>query len=72
MKIGYKQMLDEFARLDGCYALRTDLPKAAVPKEIVHNSRTDETMRSLGRRRAGIPSIDIENRRSWRHAGKVF
>lgn len=33
MKIGYKQLLDDLARLDGCYALRTDLPKAAVPKE---------------------------------------
>ena len=28
--------LREAARLDGCYALRTDLPKAALAKEIVH------------------------------------
>jgi transposase len=28
--------LTEAARLDGCYALRTDLPRAVVSKEIVH------------------------------------
>jgi hypothetical protein len=28
--------LSEAARLDGCYALRTDLPKSVVSKEIVH------------------------------------
>ena len=28
--------LTEAARLDGCYALRTDLPKTVVAKEIVH------------------------------------
>ncbi len=29
-------VLTEAARLDGCYALRTDLPKTVVAKEIVH------------------------------------
>ena len=29
--------LAEAARLDGCYALRTDLPKTVVAKEIVHD-----------------------------------
>ena len=33
--------LAEAARLDGCYALRTDLPKTAVAKEIVHDRYKD-------------------------------
>ena len=31
----------EAARLDGCYALRTDLPKTVVGKEIVHDRYKD-------------------------------
>ena len=31
----------EAARLDGCYALRTDLPKTVVAKEIVHDRYKD-------------------------------
>ena len=33
--------LTEAARLDGCYALRTDLPKTVVAKEIVHDRYKD-------------------------------
>ena len=33
--------LSEAARLDGCYALRTDLPKTLVAKEIVHDRYKD-------------------------------
>jgi transposase len=33
--------LNEAARLDGCYALRTDLPKALIAKEIVHDRYKD-------------------------------
>ena len=33
--------LTEAARLDGCYALRTDLPKTIVAKEIVHDRYKD-------------------------------
>ncbi len=33
--------LTEAARLDGCYALRTDLPKTVVGKEIVHDRYKD-------------------------------
>jgi len=33
--------LAEAARLDGCYALRTDLPKTLVAKEIVHDRYKD-------------------------------
>jgi transposase len=33
--------LAEAARLDGCYALRTDLPKTVIAKEIVHDRYTD-------------------------------
>ncbi|HXZ16545.1 MAG TPA: IS1634 family transposase [Roseiarcus sp.] len=33
--------LAEAARLDGCYALRTDLPKTVVAKEIVHDRYKD-------------------------------
>jgi len=33
--------LIEAARLDGCYALRTDLPKTVVAKEIVHGRYKD-------------------------------
>jgi len=33
--------LTEAARLDGCYALRTDLPRAVVAKEIVHERYKD-------------------------------
>ena len=33
--------LTEAARLDGCYALRTDLPKSVVAKEIVHDRYKD-------------------------------
>jgi hypothetical protein len=33
--------LAEAARLDGCYALRTDLPKSVVAKEIVHDRYKD-------------------------------
>jgi transposase len=35
--------LTELARLDGCYALRTDLPKTAVSKEVVHDRYKDLT-----------------------------
>ena len=35
--------LTELARLDGCYALRTDLPKAVVSKEVVHDRYKDLT-----------------------------
>jgi hypothetical protein len=33
--------LSELARLDGCYALRTDLPTALVAKEVVHGRYKD-------------------------------
>src|SRR6202795_2760948 len=33
--------LTESARLDGCYALRTDLPKAVVSKDVVHDRYKD-------------------------------
>jgi transposase len=33
--------LTELARLDGCYALRTDLPKAVVSKDVVHDRYKD-------------------------------
>ncbi|HXZ15436.1 MAG TPA: IS1634 family transposase [Roseiarcus sp.] len=33
--------LAEAARLDGCYALRTDLPKTVVAKEVVHDRYKD-------------------------------
>jgi hypothetical protein len=36
-----KAALTEAARLDGCYALRTDLPKTVVGKEIVHDRYKD-------------------------------
>jgi transposase len=35
--------LAELARLDGCYALRTDLPQALVSKEVVHDRYKDLT-----------------------------
>src|SRR5580700_7494866 len=35
--------LTEAARLDGCYALRTDLPKTLIAKEIVHDRYKDLT-----------------------------
>jgi transposase len=35
--------LSELARLDGCYALRTDLPKTLVAKEVVHDRYKDLT-----------------------------
>jgi hypothetical protein len=35
--------LTELARLDGCYALRTDLSKAAISKEIVRDRYKDLT-----------------------------
>src|SRR6202050_3040166 len=34
----------ELPRLDGCYALRTDLPKALVAKEVVHDRYQDLTL----------------------------
>jgi hypothetical protein len=34
-------VLTEAARLDGCYALRTDLPKTLIAKEIVHDRYKD-------------------------------
>jgi hypothetical protein len=33
--------LTESARLDGCYALRTDLPKAVASKDVVHDRYKD-------------------------------
>jgi hypothetical protein len=33
--------LTEMGRLDGCYALRTDLPKAVVSKDVVHDRYKD-------------------------------
>ena len=33
--------MTELARLDGCFALRTDLPKALVPKDVVHDRYKD-------------------------------
>jgi hypothetical protein len=33
--------LSELARLDGCYALRTDLPKAVISKDVVHDRYKD-------------------------------
>jgi transposase len=33
--------LSELARLDGCYALRTDLPKAVASKDVVHDRYKD-------------------------------
>jgi len=33
--------LEEDSRLDGCYAIKTDLPKSAVSKEVVHNRYKD-------------------------------
>jgi hypothetical protein len=35
--------LTELARLDGCYALRTDLPATQVSKEVVHDRYKDLT-----------------------------
>lgn len=36
-----KDALAERARLDGCYALRTDLPRPVVSKEVVHDRYKD-------------------------------
>ena len=36
-----QEALTELARLDGCYALRTDLPKAVVSKDVVHDRCKD-------------------------------
>src|SRR5579863_4155950 len=36
-----QEALTELARLDGCYALRTDLPKAVVSKDVVHDRYKD-------------------------------
>lgn len=36
-----EETLADLSRLDGCYALRTDLPKAAVSKQIVHDRYKD-------------------------------
>src|ERR1700688_3808853 len=36
-----QEALTELARLDGCYALRTDLPKAVVSKGVVHDRYKD-------------------------------
>ena len=33
--------LDEVARLDGCYVLKTDLPESAVSKQVVHDRYKD-------------------------------
>ena len=38
-----QEALTELARLDGCYALRTDLPKAVVSKDVVHERYKDLT-----------------------------
>jgi hypothetical protein len=38
-----QDVLTELARLDGCYALRTDLPKTLVSKEVVHDRYKDLT-----------------------------
>ena len=38
-----QEALTELARLDGCYALRTDLPKAVVSKDVVHDRYKDLT-----------------------------
>ena len=57
--------LAEAARLDGCYALRTDLPKTVVAKEIVHDrykdlARVEWAFRELENRAArdaaGLPA----------------
>src|SRR6202522_2330303 len=38
-----QEALTELARLDGCYALLTDLPKAVVSKDVVHDRYKDLT-----------------------------
>ena len=38
-----QEALTELGRLDGCYALRTDLPKAVVSKDVVHDRYKDLT-----------------------------
>ncbi len=36
-----KAALKEISRLDGCYAIKTDLPKTVADKEIVHGRYKD-------------------------------
>ena len=38
------EYMNEIAELDGCYALKTDLPAAAADKELVHNRYKDLSM----------------------------
>ena len=49
-----QEALTELARLDGCYALRTDLPKAVVSKDVVHDRYKD-----LARVRMGVPRQQV-------------
>ncbi len=35
--VSKQEVLDEMSLLDGCYVMRTDLPKEIAPKEIIHN-----------------------------------
>jgi len=51
--------LTELVRLDGCYALRTDLSKAAISKEIVRDRYKDLTQVEWAFR--GSRSVHLEN-----------
>ncbi len=51
--------MEEDSRLDGCYAIKTDLPKSAVSKEVVHNRYKDLALVELAFRTCKQSFLEI-------------
>ena len=51
--------LEEDSRLDGCYAIKTDLPKSAVSKEVVHGRYKDLALVELAFRTCKQSFLEI-------------
>jgi len=65
----------EIAELDGCYVLKTDLPKEAVDKEIIHDryrdlARVEEAFRTCKTSHLEVRPVHVRNQASTR--GHVF
>lgn len=70
-----KKQLEEIARLDGCYVIKTDVPKELASKEVIHGrykdlAKVEEAFRTI---KTGFEEIrPIYVRKELRTRGHVF
>ena len=54
-----EENLKEISKLDGCYALKTDLPKETADKDLIHNRYKDLTKVEMAFRTCKTTHLEI-------------